>query len=288
MPNRLFFLDELQRAVEAARRDASHLAVLFLDLEHFRTVNDSLGRPASDELLQQVAGRLRSTVRAAGREVVVARTGEDEFGLLLTKSGQAADAVGVAKDLLERMREPFYLDGRRLPVGASVGIAISSEGDEPEELLRNAETAMYHASTKGNREFAIFNPSMRERAVARLDVVMGLRRAIEASELRLHFQPLVSLRERRTIGFESLVRWQHPERGLLAPAEFIPVAEESDLILEVGEWVLREACRQMADWQKRLAPDPPFFQPQATRVHPRLGQHTPHHIRKTRIAHLPR
>jgi EAL domain-containing protein (putative c-di-GMP-specific phosphodiesterase class I) len=117
---------------------------------------------------------------------------------------------------------------------------------------------------------------------------MGLRRAIEASELRLHFQPLVSLRERRTIGFESLVRWQHPERGLLAPAEFIPVAEESDLILEVGEWVLREACRQMADWQKRLAPDPPFFQPQATRVHPRLGQHTPHHIRKTRIAHLPR
>jgi diguanylate cyclase (GGDEF)-like protein/PAS domain S-box-containing protein len=258
LPNRLFFLDELQRAVEAARRDASHLAVLFLDLEHFRTVNDSLGRPASDELLKQVAGRLRSTVRAAGREVVVARTGEDEFGLLLAKSGQAADAVGVAKDLLECMREPFYLEGQRLPVGASVGIAIGCEGDEPEELLRNAETAMYHASTKGNREFAIFKPSMRERATERLEIIMGLRRAVEANQLRLRYQPLVSLPERRVVGFESLVRWQHPDRGLLQPAEFIPVAEESDLILEVGEWVLREACRQMADWQERLAPDPPL------------------------------
>jgi len=156
------------------------------------------------------------------------------------------------------MREPFYLEGQRLPVGASVGIAIGSEGDEPEELLRNAETAMYHASTKGNREFAIFKPSMRERATERLEIIMGLRRAVEANQLRLRYQPLVSLPERRVVGFESLVRWQHPDRGLLQPAEFIPVAEESDLILEVGEWVLREACRQMADWQERLAPDPPL------------------------------
>jgi diguanylate cyclase (GGDEF)-like protein/PAS domain S-box-containing protein len=256
--NRLFFLDRLQAAVEAAQRDASRYAVLILNLDHFRMVNDGLGRPASDELLKQVAGRLRSMVRASGREVAVARTGEDEFGMLLTGLRQTCDAESVARDTLKLLREPYYIEGRRVPVGGSMGIAFGSPSDGPEELLRNAETAMYDASTKENGKFAIFNPSMRERATARLDVVMGLRRAIEANQLRLRFQPLVSLRERRIIGFESLVRWQHPDRGLLQPVEFIPVAEESDLILEVGEWVLRESCRQMAEWQERLAPDPPL------------------------------
>ena len=181
-----------------------------------------------------MAGRLRSMVRASGRGVVVARTGEDEFGMLLTELRQNCDADSVARSTLELLREPYYIEGRRVPVGGSMGIAFGSPDEGPEELLRNAETAMYNASTKENGEFSVFNPGMRERAVARLDVVMGLRRAIEANQLRLHFQPLVSLRERRIIGFESLVRWQHPDRGLLPPAEFIPVAEESDLILELS------------------------------------------------------
>lgn len=258
LPNRLYFLDELERALENAKSDSGRLAVLFLDLDRFRMVIDSLGRTASEELLTQVAGRLRSTVRAAGREVVLARTGEDEFAMLLTGFERDQDAASVARETLEHMREPFYLEGQRLPVGASIGIAFGVAADEPKELLRNAETAMYYASTKGNREFAIFQPSMRERAVAQLEIVTGLRYAVEANQLRLHYQPLVSIRERRIIGFESLVRWQHPERGLLRPAEFISIAEGSDLILDLGEWVLREACRQMAEWQQRLAPDPPL------------------------------
>jgi predicted signal transduction protein with EAL and GGDEF domain len=188
----------------------------------------------------------------------VARTGEDEFAMLLTELQRPADAESVAGMMLAWLREPFYLEGQHLPVGASIGIAFGSASDKPEELLRNAETAMYHASTKGNAEIAIFRASMRERAAARLEIVMGLRSAIKANQLRLRYQPLVSLRERRIIGFESLVRWQHPERGLLRPGEFIAIAEESDLILELGEWVLREACRQMAEWDQRLAPDPPL------------------------------
>ena len=259
LPNRLFFVDQLERALEAAKRDGSHPAVLFLDLDRFRLVTDSLGRAASDELLTQVAGRLRSMVRVAGREVIVARTGEDEFAVLLTELKQTSEASTVARRTLELMREPFYIEGQRFSVGTSIGIALGSAADAPEDLLRNAETAMYNASTKGNAQVAIFNHSMRERAVARLDIVTGLGQAIETNELRLYYQPLVSLRERRIVGFESLVRWQHPERGLLRPGEFIPIAEESDLILGVGEWVLREACRQWAEWQQRFAPDPPLI-----------------------------
>ena len=256
LPNRVFFLDELERALEKTTR--GNTAVLFLDLDRFRMVNDSLGHGATEELLMQVTGRLRSAVRAVGRDVVVARTGEDEFAMLLTDIERPAEAEDVAGVTLAWLREPFYLEGQRLPVGASIGIAFASASDKAEDLLRNAETAMYHASTKGNAEVAIFRASMRERAAARLEIVMGLRSAIKANQLCLRYQPLISLRERRIIGFESLVRWQHPERGLLRPMEFIPIAEESDLILEVGEWVLREACRQMAEWDRRLAPAPPL------------------------------
>ncbi len=258
LPNRLYFVEELERSLESAKRDASHLAVLFLDLDHFRLLTDTLGHAASEELLAQVAGRLRSMMRVAGREVMVARSGEGEFGVLLTGLREAQEAANVARRTLELLREPFYIEGQRFSAGACIGIAIGSPAERPEDLLRNAETAKYNASTKGNSEFAIFNPGMRDRAVARLEIVTGLRRAVEAGELRLRYQPLVCLRSRRIIGFESLVRWQHPERGLMRPGEFIPIAEESDLILSVGEWVLREACRQMAEWKQRLAPGSPL------------------------------
>jgi len=258
LPNQLLFVEKLDAALEKGKRAGTQVAVLFLDLERFRMIRDGLGRTAGDELLRQVAGRLRSTTRGVGPEIVVARTGDDEFAVMLPHLLQTSEASTAARRMLDGMREPFYIEGQRLSVGTSIGIAFGSGADVPEELLRNAETAMYSARPKRDAQVTIFNRSMRERAQQRLAIVNGLERAIGSNELRLRYQPLVSARARRIVGFESLVRWRHPERGLLRPGEFISVAEESDLILAVGEWVLRDACRQMAEWQHTFAPDPPL------------------------------
>ncbi len=160
--------------------------------------------------------------------------------------------------ILEVIESPFRLGERQVFATVSIGIALSSSGSSPEELLRNADTAMYHAKAKGKARFAVFDEGMRERAVARIEIETGLRKAIEAQQLVLYYQPELSVRSQRVVGYEALVRWNHPERGILPPSEFIPVAEESELIVHLGKWVLREACRQMAEWHKRFRCDPPL------------------------------
>jgi predicted signal transduction protein with EAL and GGDEF domain len=189
---------------------------------------------------------------------VVARLGGDEFAVLLGDVREPADAEAVAQRILDEFEAPFRLEGRQVFAKISIGIGLSSSSATPEDLLRNADTAMYHAKARGKARFAIFDDGMRERAVARLEIETGLRKAIDERQLILYYQPEVSSGTHRVIGYEALVRWNHPERGILEPSEFIPIAEESDLIILVGRWVLWEACRQMAEWQKKFVFNPPL------------------------------
>jgi len=263
IPNRLYFIDRLESAIEMARQQADLFAVLFIDLDGFKMVNDSLGHAAGDELLIDVSGRLQSSVRTSSRSSsadrsVVARIGGDEFAILLSHVQHETDAAVVAARIIERLTEPIYFEGTRMVVSASIGIALSSTGSTPEDLLRNADSAMYLAKENGKSRFEFFNDGLRERIISRFDTETGLRRAIDEHQLVVYYQPIVSLSANCICGFEALVRWNHPERGLVFPGEFIPVAEESDLILLLGRWVLRESCRQMAEWQKNFAPDPPL------------------------------
>jgi diguanylate cyclase (GGDEF)-like protein/PAS domain S-box-containing protein len=263
IPNRLYLIDRLESAIETASEQDTHFAVLFVDLDQFKVVNDSLGHAAGDELLIDVAGRLRASIRSSTRrggsgQSVVARIGGDEFAMLLDDVQSEADASFVAARILERLGEPFYFEGHRMLVSASIGIALGSTGDTPEQLLSNADTAMYHAKTNGKARFEFFNEGLREKGVTCFEIESGLRKAIDAHQLVIHYQPIVSASDNHLCGFEALVRWNHPERGLVPPSEFIPVAEGSDLIVLLGRWVLVESCRQMAEWQKRFAPSPPL------------------------------
>jgi diguanylate cyclase (GGDEF)-like protein/PAS domain S-box-containing protein len=257
LPNRALFIDRLRQALRRSSRRKEHLfAVLFLDVDRFKMVNDSLGHMAGDRLLVMIARRLELSLRPGD---TVARLGGDEFTVLLDDIRDVSDATRVADRIQRELEMPFNVGGQELFTSASIGIALSATGyDKPEDILRDADTAMYKAKSHGKARHELFDKGMHERAVTLLVMEADLRRAIERSELRVHYQPIVSLDTGRIAGVEALARWQHPSRGLVSPAEFIPMAEETGLILPIGRWVLHEACRQMALWRDQLGLDYPL------------------------------
>jgi len=248
LPNRALFMDRLGRLMERARRHSGHqFAVLFLDLDRFKVVNDSLGHALGDLLLISVAERLRIALRATD---TVARLGGDEFTILL-EIDHLADAVRTAERIQEALRVPFRVGENEIFTTASIGIALSVTGYErPHDVLRDADIAMYRAKSRGRGIHEVFDKTMHDRAVKLLKFETELRRSIERGELRVHYQPIVSLVTAKVMGFEALLRWQRGDE-LVAADEIVPIAEETGLILPIGQWVLREALRQLAEWQKR-------------------------------------
>jgi diguanylate cyclase (GGDEF)-like protein/PAS domain S-box-containing protein len=250
LANRALFMDRLGYVGRRAVRQRTPFAVLFIDLDRFKLVNDSMGHIAGDQLLVAVAHRLERSVRA---EDTVARLGGDEFAVLLDGTGSRPDAILAAERILAAFAEPFAIGARELFVSASIGIALSGDGvARPEDLLRDADTAMYGAKSAGKARLLVFEPLMRERAVAELELETDLRHALDRREFEVHYQPILVLATGEVSGFEALLRWRHPERGLLLPREFLRSLEETGLIVPVGLFVLEQAARQLAAWQERF------------------------------------
>ena len=250
LPNRVLLQDRIGQAIALAHRNKSRLAVLFIDLDHFKNINDSLGHQLGDQLLQMAAARIQGCLREVD---TVSRLGGDEFVIVipeLTDDGEGGDTSSVAIKLLEGLATNFHLHGHDLHISASIGISVyPTDGENAETLMRNADTAMYHAKASGRSQYQYFTAEMNIAAQQRLSLQTLLRRSLQSNDFSLHYQPLFSAANPRLLGFEALLRWRNPDGVTVRPAEFISVAEDSGLIIPIGEWVIREACRTVARWQ---------------------------------------
>ena len=247
LPNRLLVSDRMAQAIGQARRYGRRAALLYLDLDNFKTINDSLGHDAGDELLKEVAGRLQGAVREMD---TVSRQGGDEFLIVLTDVADLDAISAAANHVLNTMTQPFSLKGMQIVTSVSIGVALYPEdGDDFAALLKHADLAMYQAKAEGRNAFRFFDTHMNADILERLNLDLGLREALSQQQFVLHYQPIVDIHSGRLLAAEALIRWQHPQRGMVGPDKFIPVAESSGLIVEIGEWVLNEACRQMMVWR---------------------------------------
>jgi diguanylate cyclase (GGDEF)-like protein/PAS domain S-box-containing protein len=259
LPNRLLFTEQLQKALSLALRHGRQAAIMFVDLDHFKRVNDTLGHNAGDELLRVVAKRLSSSLRSNdsvtrgsvnATQNSIARLGGDEFIVLLTEISEAADAAAVARRIVAALAEPVTVQGTEIFVGASIGVAMyPCDGEDIDTLLMHADTAMYRAKAAGRGGFQFYDRSMNAQALERLQMEARLRRALDRNEFVLHYQPRVDVRTGRILSAEGLIRWQHPERGIVPPGEFIKMAEDTGLVMPIGEWAINVACRQVAQWR---------------------------------------
>lgn len=251
LPNRMLLQDRLGQAIELAQRQGRQLVVMFMDLDRFKHINDSLGHAIGDQLLQSVAQRLVGCVR---RSDTVSRQGGDEFVLLLSIA-HSEDAATSAQKMLEALALPHRIERHDLHISVSIGISIyPDDGQDAETLIKNADVAMYHAKESGRNNYKFFEQQMQDRAVQRQSIEASLRGALERQEFVLYYQPKIQLSSRTIVGVEALIRWQHPEQGLLPPAQFVPIAEDCGLIVQIGSWVLREACLQARAWQQAGLP----------------------------------
>ena len=246
LPNRLLFTDRAEQALASAQVHKRGCALLLLDLDHFKIINDSLGHNVGDQLLKLVGERLKALF---GPGVTLARLGGDEFAVLAESCPQVVQAAGLAQRMLDAMKQPFIFDGHQLFISASVGISLfPSDALSSEQLLRNADSALFKAKSVGREGYALYTEELTAHAQNRVEIASELRRALDQHELRVYYQPVHDLQDSRLIGVEALVRWEHPERGLVPPGDFIPIAERTGLIADIDAWVLDQACRQMCQW----------------------------------------